>query len=751
MRCSYLPLACPFILLLISCSANGQIYYGKDTSVSTDLRGRGGVSVGYDTDTNKSSPCTVTVVNGGFIDKWEIFGGSTGILSGGDSGEAGAVDESLVFSFGSISNGGPSPLPAILIINSGTFGSLIAGDGQTVGGTVSVNGGQTTVSGSVPYQAFGTGVFNLNAGTLNGFIAVGSHNTRDPASDAETPIANLSGGSLTALNGATGNLTAADGATVNLTGTTIAGGVTLYNSAQFAMSGGSVAQGLAANQNSTATITGGTLTGGIAAGDSSAIKLSTAALILGSVFTSGGATLNAGSGSGINGDVNINNSVASNMSLSGAVVAGNVNVGGPVQVVLGSAQIQKDVTLNATPALFLPSLSSSNAEIDGNLNLNGFSQAMLSGGEVGGNVNANNASSLTVDGFVEIKQGVLINDSSSLEIKGGTIDGLLTVVDQATAVMTGGSVKTVLTSAVGGKAHDGFTMQGGVITNNLVITGNGTATLSGGAVNTDLEIDNSAHASLIGSASVHGFIRVNSGSVDLLDGFVGAITITGGNATSSVRGGTVFQNVEVDQPGLTFPNFELDGGLIGFDLNVRSGASAEMRFGEVAHNVNVFNALFTLEGGKIDNQLNAFGNSNLIITGGQIGKGPAGAVRLAAQTGHMFASGTTPEIICVDQSSVEIHGMDLTANLVDPTVLDPDFQGSFTEYALFGSLTDGSSLDGAFMLIQNPAGSTPGASFSLVNVPEPSASIVAPLAAAFIFLRRTRASATGRAGSWLLI
>ena len=141
------------------------------------------------------------------------------------------------------------------------------------------------------------------------------------------------------------------------------------------------------------------------------------------------------------------------------------------------------------------------------------------------------------------------------------------------------------------------------------------------------------------------------------------------------------------------------------------------------------NSVSTWDGGQIDNKIQLFGNAKLYWNGALLTSG-SNSNSAMDPAGLLPADGdddSSPiSIYLYDNSSLTIGGQNLSAELIDG-----NSDGGFSEYSLSGILGDGVSLPSNLQLyVENGA----TASFNFVTeVPEPTASMLIPLAIGCLF------------------
>lgn len=176
---------------------------------------------------------------------------------------------------------------------------------------------------------------------------------------------------------------------------------------------------------------------------------------------------------------------------------------------------------------------------------------------------------------------------------------------------------------------------------------------------------------------------------------------------SAALGGSVYVGVNALPPSQT--------------LNT-SPAVSLLASGSIGNNLLLYNSsTFTLKGGSIGGALTTYNNSTANLNGGTVGQlntydsskvvMRAGAVSFMflQQNSTLDVSGGHPAgfINLNDAAHLNVHGYNLYS-----TLYDPDFDGTgYSKYVLFGTLLDGTKLDGTVAFVQNGS----GAWFSLLD------------------------------------
>ncbi len=153
----------------------------------------------------------------------------------------------------------------------------------------------------------------------------------------------------------------------------------------------------------------------------------------------------------------------------------------------------------------------------------------------------------------------------------------------------------------------------------------------------------------------------------------------------------------------------MDGGSIG-DLGVGNDATLLMNIGHI--NGTVFasgHCHVFLNGGTIGQAFIARENAHIIINNRSVG----GGIFLDQSVAEIRGGGSNAGATAYDQSVINVYGTDLKATLTDPDfILGNKYH--FSVYTLSGKLSDGTSVNGVGLYVQNET----GARFTLNN-PKP--------------------------------
>jgi hypothetical protein len=180
--------------------------------------------------------------------------------------------------------------------------------------------------------------------------------------------------------------------------------------------------------------------------------------------------------------------------------------------------------------------------------------------------------------------------------------------------------------------------------------------------------------SIVTGANVNALEVHNSSIINMSDGSVGSGDFLGkllsdDTSTINIRGGNVL-----------------------FDVDVQSASTVNFSGGTVADDiVSHDNTTVNMSGGFVSQDLLINGSSTFNLSGGTVGD----------------------QVFVQDSSLLNVFGTGLSSAL-----LDPNFEGFYSEYALSGSLVDNTVLANRIIFVQNGS----GARFTLNNssaVPEP--------------------------------
>jgi hypothetical protein len=394
----------------------------------------------------------------------------------------------------------------------------------------------------------------------------------------------------------------------------------------------------------------------------------------------------------------------------------------------------------------------------------------LLGCQVAGFVTAKDDSSIVLGSGSTVGRNVLASGTAKITMSGGVVAGGVGASDFGFVTLTGGVVNGTGVDAGTVSGNGAITTDNVTFNGQLEGFGNGqvqfksgsvptmrandqsTITVSGGVVTQLAEAYDGAVFTLTGTGSIAGGLNVYANAFLRIDGgTVGGDVqvLTASNRSNAVMtGGVVHGRVSVEKGGV----FLMSGGLVDHDVDAFDNASVTLAGGGVDNNaaanghsvvtltgniavagdIEAFDdAEVDMKGGRVIGAAQAYGHGLVIFEGGTIEglsiHATPQAVALASAEAE--PGGSTAALTAYDAGLIRVVGTDLAA-----TLLDPNYQGQFSEYALTGRLADGSSLAGVHMLIENGT----GASYELVAAPEPATAGCLALAVLYVLGGRRR-------------
>ena len=185
-----------------------------------------------------------------------------------------------------------------------------------------------------------------------------------------------------------------------------------------------------------------------------------------------------------------------------------------------------------------------------------------------------------------------------------------------------------------------------------------------------------------------GFLRAYNSSIFNVSGGNIQFLQVRNNTTANVTGGNIGTDLFVLDSSTAF----ITGGAI-LEVGALNNSTTNLSGGSIGDDLLASgSSVVNISGGSIGTDLTAFGNSVVNVTGGSIG-------------GGLFAEGN---------GTLNLFGTGLGDTLVDP-LFD---NGSESQYALFGTLNDGTNLNGKFAYIENNSNAQVNF-FNPTAVPEP--------------------------------
>ncbi len=571
---------------------------------------------------------------------------NSGALTVADGGTVEAAGEIHNESTGTVTFSGN----AVLNSDSDSSGSeIVRNDGSIV-----VNAGVGTVdvaSNALTNQ--GTGIIDVNTGTMNGITTLTNSSTSATAIDV------ASGATLgfTTLNSSAGTITAAG---------TLDGNVVLTGTADLDLNDGTIT-GTLNNQSTTAITLQGTVTGAVVQNNAGAQTTIDGATILTAGFTntSGtltvetGNTLTLGAASANAGTLDLNGDIAGGQTITNtgtAALAGDITgafaqtngtttVDGASSVTLGMDIDDGSLTINAATTADIDIDSSAtydqNSAVTGDITTASYDANI--GADITGTL-TQTGGQIDIDGDTTISGAILVS--------GGT----LTVLSPRTLTSTGGITTGVNgTLDVDGTVHlasaltnNGILDFDGDITGNQTVTNTGTATLAG---------------DIIGS-----YVQSSGGTT--VDG--GGIFITGGmdiNGGALVVDQTIQANIDVASAATYDQNAAVTGNVTTASANADIGGNITGTLLQTAGQVNIDAAStigqIAVSGGTLDVDAATIATGLILIGGGTLNVNAATTASgdIDIQAGGTYDQNATVTGNVITSSANADIGGDITGQL----------------------------------------------------------------------------------------
>ncbi len=557
--------------------------------------------------------------NGGTLSGSSSVSGGTLVLNGG-----GLSSNPL-----SLSGAGAVQVTANTTVNvQQTGGTLTITAGNTLGGALAINGGQTNNNGTKNGAITVGGGVLINAGSVTGTLGVSAGTVRNGPAGSINGLVTVSGtGQLDANGGSFGAGVTQTGGSVNINQNTAMG--------SFAISGGTT--NIAASRSLTANtaMTGGTL--------------NILGTLNGTLDQHGGGVINSYLGGDVTGLTTLNNGATLNMR--GGTFSGGLDMqDGTLNLFSDSTGdiVKGDGTVNVGDGLTLTgdiTQTGGATDIDGTLAGN-YSQQ----GGTGSNEGAITGTVEILDGAFTLSTNGVIQGQTTV---GGT--GVLNAAGGSFAVpvnVTGGEMN------VTGTSNGTITRDGGHVEivsggqwNGAINAGNGTGLIAG-TLNGVLT-QTSGSTSVVAGATLTQHVRNSGGALNVTGGdFVAGITNTG---TLNVNSGTMTGNVSNGATGVTNIRGTIDGGLavLGGTVSNYSGDVLSVTSVSTGGTLNA-------EGGNFSGSVNNTGgtfNINKSMSGAVMADAGLTAIASGAVlTGPLFSDGGETQNSGTINGAVEVAG-----------------------------------------------------------------------------------------------
>ncbi|KPF81967.1 hypothetical protein IP70_22515, partial [alpha proteobacterium AAP38] len=537
------------------------------------------------------------------------------------------------------------------IAGSGTFTKTGAGTltlsstNSSLTGAVSVTGGTLAVGASAISNSAD---LTLDGGTLasttdvsySKAIALGSNGgTLNLSSGSMTLSGVVSGtGKLTITSTNAGNAATVSGSNTHSGGTTLDSGILQFNNNSAAGTG-------------TLTINGGKVR------SNAAVTISNAVVLGGTLTMSGSNAMTFSGAVDLGGaDRTINNSITSNLTLSGTISNGSLTV---------ANQGTGALILSGTNSYTTTSVTAGTLSITGDSNL-GSGAVTLNGSAA---VLAVTGSAVTIDNAIAIgSSGGAVSNANAVTLS-GVLSGTGSLAKQGAGTLTLSGTNThtgAVTVSAGTLALSG----GSSIGDNSAVTVDSGATLSltgggesigslagAGAVSLSYNLtvgnaSNTTFSGIISSTNTSGITKVGTGTLTLTGAntYTGATNVSAGGLTLNASGGTLSDSTAVTVASgatLTVSSNDTVGSLSGAGT-VALGSSL-LTFGGNNTSTSFDGTITGSNGGSIKKQGTgtfSLSGTNSFVGGTDLAAGTivASAVGALGTGGVSFAAGTTLDL-----------------------------------------------------------------------------------------------------------
>lgn len=441
------------------------------------------------------------------------------------------------------------------------------------------------------------------------------------------------------------------------------------------------------------------------------------------------------------------------------------NVGGsPSLVVNNGSQVGYQLNLDGT--LFLDPVTNLPVSSNSSQSIAAFDTSIvaIAGGQTADSVVANDISRIAIFSGT-IGDDIIANDDSSASIAGGTADDVL-VRDNAVVVMSAGSVDTVQTSGTatfrftGGRLDDienatgasrVFVSGSAKIDDDAFFFGTSRLEATGGQFDDELQFFDNTTAYINGANVDDDLVVANNAVVDIDYITIADAIEASGDSTTNFHGGVIGNLIVGDRAVVN-----MSGGRVKDVIQVGPGGTVIATGGEFGSQVTAsLNARVELLGGTASSiDLSAQSGGSLLLDGlvadainigvlagvAEIAGGSAGSLDVFAElegevfiSGGVFASG---DLEARTGSVITIYGKEFSVlGMPAPFGVIPFVAGN-----IVGTLADGSPIDVTF---RRDFGLGNAAQIVLVNLPEPSAGLMAALAIPAVWSGRRKVTQRG--------
>jgi len=437
--------------------------------------------------------------------------------------------------------------------------------------------------------------------------------------------------------------------------------IDLYDGSTLIMNAGTIGAGsggggINANDTSNVTVNGGFFTAGASGFGQSKITIN------------GGATP-AGVGGVMGTTVTVNGgSIGGPVEGQGVMeIDGGAIYGGVAAHDGGAATIKGGIISGSVQAYNKASLFLDGGTlVNGNVNVDSNSKAIVSDVSVPGNASATDGSKLNMGGNVSVGGNVFAASGSTAFLDDLTVAGNVSAQDDASVTVYRGS--------------SGAQVAGGVLSY-------GTATLTDDGGTALFAFASDSSTMTIACASITGNVAAASNAtINFKENFAGAL--------------------------------QCGGGTVGGNVTSQNSATINLDFVNVKGSVYAF-------GGTINMGNSAVICGDLFAYGGTVNR--TGGQDNAAVCNIIFPGHS---MYALNGGTINLFGTGLSDTLLDPNFVDPNTGLSDSEYLLSGNLLDGTSISGEYLYVQNDGVSSFALTNGPATVPEPSSLALLPTALA---------------------
>ncbi len=249
-------------------------------------------------------------------------------------------------------------------------------------------------------------------------------------------------------------------------------------------------------------------------------------------------------------------------------------------------------------------------------------------------------------------------------------------------------------------------------------------TMSGGTVGQDIIAAGDSGILITGGTIVGGVFVGDQASLRM-DGGSASVAYARFSGTVVINGGSLVGDLNAQEQGIT----KLFAGTVGGNVRTHNNAQSFVSGGSVVGSLLAYDdSIISMTGGSVAGDAEAHDHSHILYSGGTIAGGitPMALSAMRASTALAPLAQGDPfslNITAFDQASIDFIGTDFSVAL-----LDPNYQGMFSEYELSGILADGTTINDGTFLVTNGT----GAIYELNGVPVPEPGTAAMLVFAVV-------------------